>query len=98
MNESILNKLSEVSERFSEIETLLSQPDVTQDQKRYISLTKEYSELSPVVEAFKEISLIQEAIKETAQMSEDKDEDIRKLAESELEDLKSKLNLIEDAL
>ena len=49
MNESILNKLSEVSERFNEIEILLSQPNVTQDQKRYISLTKEYSDLSPVV-------------------------------------------------
>ena len=95
MNESILNKLSEVSERFSEIETLLSQPDVTQDQKRYISLTKEYSDLSPVVGAFKEISLIQEAIKEASQMAEDKDEDIRKLAESELEELKIKLDLLE---
>ena len=95
MNESILNKLSEVSERFSEIEALLSQPDVTQDQKRYISLTKEYSDLSPVVEAFKEISLIQEAIKEASQMAEDKDEDIRKLAESELEELKVKLDLLE---
>ena len=95
MNESILNKLSEVSERFSEIETLLSQPDVTQDQKRYISLTKEYSDLSPVVEAFKEISLIQEAIKEASQMAEDKDEDIRKLAESESEELKVKLDLLE---
>ncbi|GIT32822.1 MAG: hypothetical protein Ct9H300mP3_03530 [Gammaproteobacteria bacterium] len=72
MNESILNKLSEVSERFSEIETLLSKPDVTQDQKRYISLTKEYSDLSPVVEAFKEISLIQEAIKEASQMEKTK--------------------------
>ena len=95
MNESILNKLSEVSERFSEIETLLSQPDVTQDQIRYISLTKEYSDLSPVVEAFKEISLIQEAIKEASQMAEDKDEDIRKLAESESEELKVKLDLLE---
>ena len=77
MNESILNKLSEVSERFNEIEVLLSQPDVTEDQKRYISLTKEYSELSPVVEAYKEISSIQQAINEASQMLKDKDEDIR---------------------
>ena len=41
MIDSILNKLSKVAERFSEIEALLSQPDVTRDQKRYISLTKE---------------------------------------------------------
>ncbi len=33
MIDSILNKLSEVAERFKEIEALLSQPDVTRDQK-----------------------------------------------------------------
>ena len=94
----LINKFSkniDISERFNEIEVLLSQPNVTQDQKRYISLTKEYSELSPVVEAFIELSSIQEAIKETSQMSEDKDEDIRKLAESELEELRDKLSLLE---
>ena len=98
MIDSILNKLSKVAERFSEIETLLSQPDVTRDQKRYISLTKEYSELSPVVEAYTEISSIQQAIKEASQMAQDKDKDIQKLAESELEDLKIKLNSIEAGL
>jgi len=98
MIDSILNKLSEVAERFKEIEALLSQPDVTRDQKRYISLTKEYSELSPVVEAYTEISSIQQAIKEASQMAQDKDEDIQKLAESELEDLKNKLNSIEAGL
>ena len=94
MIEAILNKLSEVSERFNEIETLLSLPEVTKDQKRYISLTKEYSELSPVVETYKEISTIQEAMQDALQMSKDKDEDIRKLAESELEELKAKLGLL----
>ncbi len=98
MIDSILNKLSKVAERFSEIEALLSQPDVTRDQKRYISLTKEYSELSPVVEAYTEISSIQQAIKEASQMAQDKDKDIQKLAESELEDLKIKLNSIEAGL
>ena len=98
MNESILNKLSEVSERFNEIEVLLSQPDVTKDQKKYISLTKEYSELTPVVEAYKEIKITQNAIEEASQMSEDKDEDIRALAESELEELRGKVKLLESSL
>ena len=98
MIDSILNKLSKVAERFSEIEVLLSQPDVTRDQKRYISLTKEYSELSPIVEAYTEISSIQQAIKEASQVAQDKDKDIQKLAESELEDLKINLNSIEAGL
>ena len=49
MIDSILNKLSEVADRFKEIEDLLSQPDITKDQSEYISLNKEYSALSQVV-------------------------------------------------
>ena len=42
MIESILSKLSEVSERYVEIENLLSQPDITSNQENYIKLSKEY--------------------------------------------------------
>ena len=52
MIESILNKLGEVSSRYEEIEALLSQPDVTSNQVEYIKLSKEYSDLSPLVTAF----------------------------------------------
>ena len=53
MIESILSKLSEVSERYAEVEHLLSQPDVTSNQENYIRLSKEHSELSPIVKALK---------------------------------------------
>ena len=52
MIESILSKLSEVSERYVEIENLLSQPDITSNQENYIKLSKEYSDLSPIVKTF----------------------------------------------
>ena len=52
MIESILNKLGEVSSRYEEIEALLGQPDVTSNQVEYIKLSKEYSDLSPLVTAF----------------------------------------------
>ena len=52
MLESILNKLSEVSDRFYEIEGLLSKPDIINDQENYIALSKEYSDLTPVVTSY----------------------------------------------
>ena len=36
MIDSILTKLEDVSSRYNEIETLLSQPDVTANQEEYI--------------------------------------------------------------
>ena len=53
MNESILNKLSEVSERFNEIEVLLSQPNVTQDQKQIESWYIYYPEGVKEINGFK---------------------------------------------
>jgi len=51
MIESILSKLSEIASRYREIEDLLSQPDVTSDQENYIKISKEYSDLAPVLKA-----------------------------------------------
>ena len=98
MIDSILNKLAEVADRFKEIEGLLSQPDITNDQSEYISLTKEYSELSPVVEVYEEVLSVQEAIKETSVMAEDNDDEIRLLADFELEALKNKETSLETKL
>ena len=98
MIDSILNKLSEVADRFKEIEDLLSQPDITKDQSEYISLNKEYSELSPVVKIYREVLRVQEATKETLSLVKDKDEEIRQLAESELEALKTKQTSLETRL
>ncbi len=91
MIESILNKLSEAANRFKEIEGLLSEPDITKDQDKYVSLTKEYADLSPVVEVYKEVLSVQEAIDETSLMVNDKDEEIKDLAQIELTELKEKL-------
>tara|TARA_Y100001949_G_scaffold172450_1_gene176494 strand:+ start:140 stop:1225 length:1086 start_codon:yes stop_codon:yes gene_type:complete len=98
MIDSILNKLSEVADRFKEIEDLLSQPDITKDQSEYISLNKEYSELSPVVKIYREVLKVQEATKETLALVKDKDDEIRQLAESELEALKTKQSSLETRL
>ena len=51
MIESILTKLGDVSFRYEEIESLLSKPDITSNQEEFIKLSKEYADLSPVVNA-----------------------------------------------
>ena len=77
MIENILKKLSEVSSRFEEIESLLSQPGVTEDQENYINLTKEYSEISPIVQNYKEFISVQEDISEAEVMKNDSDAELR---------------------
>ena len=66
MIKSILNKLSEVEERFEEIEGLLSQPKITKDQNKYINLSKEYADLLPIMTTYKDFLLVQEALNEVS--------------------------------
>ena len=95
MLESILNKLSEVSDRFYEIEGLLSKPDIINDQENYIALSKEYSDLTPVVKSYQKLLEVQATIEETSKSTEDKDTEIRELAASELKDLKGEADDLE---
>ena len=95
MLKSILNKLSEVSDRFYEIEGLLSEPDITKDQERYIALSKEYSDLTPVVTSYKKLLDVHLVIQDTSKLTEDVDSEIRNLALAELDELKSEESNLE---
>ncbi|MBQ2003036.1 MAG: peptide chain release factor 1, partial [Bacteroidaceae bacterium] len=51
---NILDKLDGVVSRFEEVSTLITDPNVIGDQKRYVKLTKEYKDLEAIVNARKE--------------------------------------------
>ena len=95
MIESILSKLSEVSERYFEIENLLSQPDITSNQENYIKLSKEYSDLSPIVKVFKDYEKSESSLDEAKQLVKDGDPEIREMAEIEIEDLTASIQALE---
>ena len=50
-NNTILEKLEGLVARFEEVSTLITDPAVIADQKRYVKLTKEYKELGDLMEA-----------------------------------------------
>ena len=95
MIESILSKLSEVSERYIEIENLLSQPDITSNQENYIKLSKEYSDLSPIVKAFKDYEKSESSLDEAKQLVNDSDPEIKEMAEIEIEGLTASIKALE---
>ena len=53
-NNTILEKLDGLVARFEEVSTLITDPAVIADQKRYVKLTKEYKELGDLMDARKE--------------------------------------------
>lgn len=95
----ILEKLASIQIKFNEIGEQLTNPDVISDMKRFISLSKEYSSLTPLIESYKiykdSLSNIQSA-KEI--IANEKDEEMRDMAKAELEELTNKINSIEEEI
>ena len=50
----ILDKLEGLVPRFEEVSTLITDPNVIADQKRYVQLTKEYKNLEDIMKARQE--------------------------------------------
>ena len=49
----MLDKLSEINDRYLEVEKLISSPNAMNDMKSYIQYSKEYKDLEPIIKAYK---------------------------------------------
>ncbi|MBI3343386.1 MAG: peptide chain release factor 1 [Gammaproteobacteria bacterium] len=84
MKPSIRSKLENLSERLQEISALLSDPAIHRDQGRFRDYSKEYAQLSPVVECFRRYQATLDQVAEAEAMLRDEDPDLRALAEEEI--------------
>lgn len=85
MKASILTKLQTIQDRFEEITGLLSVPEVINDQKQFMNLTKEHAQLEPVIKKFAEYNDILDAIESTNALLHDEDAEMKALAKEELQ-------------
>ncbi len=98
-NNNILDKLEGLVSRFEEISTLITDPSVIADQKRYVKLTKEYKELDDLMKARKEYIQLQANIVEAKEiLSTEQDADMREMAKEELDNSQDRLPLLEEEI
>ena len=96
---SLLNKLEHLVARFEEVGTLISDPDVISDMKRYIKLNKEYSELQKIVDARNEYKKAYDSIEEAKNILENEsDSELKLMANEELTENNNKLPSLEEKI
>jgi peptide chain release factor 1 len=93
----MLEKLEAIKRRWEEVEQKLSDPKVIGDVKLFSKLHKEYKDLTQVVEAHKEYKSVLDNITYNKNIiSNEKDDELKEMARSEMADLeKKKLDLEE---
>ena len=72
-NNTLLEKLDGLVSRFEEVSTLITDPNVIADQKRYVKLTKEYKELGDLMAARKEYLQCLNGLEEAKMMMAESD-------------------------
>ena len=83
---SLLERLDGIDARFQEVSTLLADPEVIADQKRYVTLTKEYKDLSALTKATDRYRHLLADIADGKEILEnDDDDDIRAMAKDQIE-------------
>lgn len=96
---SLLSKLSGLREKYESISAQISDPAVMADMKKYVSLSKEYKELEPIVEAGDRYSKLMndyESAKEI--LSTEKDEELREMAKEEIASIDEMLPGMEEEI
>lgn len=98
MKSSLQQKLITLVERQEEIGILLSDPAVIADTNRFRDLSKEYSQLEPIVRCYREYQANQHAQQETEELKKEADPEMRTMAETEYANLQSKQQTLEQQL
>ena len=96
MKESLSSKLDQLTTRRAELERLLSDPDATADLDRYRKLTREHSELGPLVESH---ALYQAALADERAAGElQGDPEMKAFAEEELAHARARITALDATL
>ena len=89
---SLLEKVLGLQEKYEALQAQLSDPEVISDMKRFVQLNKEYKELTPIIEAgneFKKIIENYDMAKDI--LANEKDEDLREMAKEEIAEIEPTL-------
>ena len=95
----LLARLDGFDSRFQEVATLITDPDVIADQKRYVKLTKEYHDLEKILGAekrYRDLLASEEEAKEIVES--ETDEELRAMAREELEEARKCIPEVEEEI
>ena len=98
MKQSLVHKLQHLSERYEEIGHLLGDNEIISNQDKFRTLSKEYAELEPVVQAYEAFTQAQDDLSEAEVLLKDEDPEMREMGQEEFKSAKATLERLEDEL
>ena len=95
----MLDRLQFIKQRYDEVSDLIIQPDIIQDQKRYVKLHKEYKDLGSIMVKYKEYQQLLASITEAKEIIADgSDAEMVEMAEMEQEEAAARIPELEEEI
>jgi len=98
MKPSIQEKLNTLVTRYQELGQLLSDAEVIADQNRFRDYGKEYAQLEPIVTCYQQYQQAQTTIENNQTLLQEKDPELREMAQAEINEAKETLSELEKQL
>ncbi len=92
------DKIQEIKKEYEKLEKELQDPNLVNDQKKYLNTVQKFNELKEIYELIKKKEKIEKDISEAKKIIEDKNNDLIDLAKEELKSLKEKKIKTEEEL
>lgn len=96
----MINKLQAVEDKYMELESVISDPDVLADMAKWQKYNKEHSNLEPIVTAFREYKRTCQGIEDAKEMLSDSslDDEMKEMANEELKELRARKEELDNEL
>lgn len=80
-------QLDKITVRFDELEKQMAEPDIVSDYNKFSELARERTEIEKVVETYREYQKVQSELADNRELAQEDDDEMRELAELEIESL-----------
>lgn len=94
----MVSEIQKTEERFKELEAELSRPEVVSDPEKLKKISREYSELKPIIEKIQKLKEIEKEIFETQKILEEKEPELVTIAREELEKFEKQKKELEEEI
>ena len=89
MNESMLDRLVSMENRYEELGHMLMDPDIGTDIKKMTDVTKEQASLQAAYDLFQEYKEVKDGIDGAKELMKENDPEIKEMAKMELDELEA---------
>ena len=99
MNNNLLTRLDGLLARFDEVSTLITDPAVIADMKRFVKLNKEYSDLEKIVTKRNDYKRLLDNLDEAKNiLDHENDPELRDMAKAEIDDIEPRIPSMEEEI